>query len=144
MHSYDRERHSLMERHHFWLFWRRPFRCPQQIPRQISSTTSPLSPPLLNFPQDKACTVPEKYLPISNSRCKVLTPEECDNKNGFSLAKNESTYIFITSTEETMQDFYNAFKSICILHHFHEEYKALKMIGKGSFAKVKTLFIIFQ
>jgi len=86
--------------------------------------------------QDKTCTIPEKYLLISNSRCKVLLPEECDSKYGFTLTKNESNYTFVSTLEENVQDWYNVFKSICVLYNFHEEYKALKMIGKGSFAKV--------
>lgn len=55
---------------------------------------------------------------------------------GFSLSKNGNTYEFTTKDENVMKRWVNELKGICILTTFHEEYKAIKMIGRGSFAKV--------
>jgi len=56
---------------------------------------------------------------------------------GFSVTKNGAKYDFHTDDQQTADDWINALKSVCVLTNFHDEYKALKMIGKGSFAKVK-------
>jgi len=66
---------------------------------------------------------------------RIIFDEE-GTKIQFSLSKNDLIYTF-TPAEETMEDWLSALKSACVLSNFHEEYKALKMIGKGSFAKVR-------
>lgn len=55
---------------------------------------------------------------------------------GFALTKNGSTYEFTSKDEAVVKRWINDLKSICVLSTFHEEYKAIKMIGRGSFAKV--------
>jgi len=79
---------------------------------------------------------PEFVIEISYSRLKGLPEVESSSKYGFSLARNENLYEFTTSSKQTVEDWMNALKCICVLSNFHEEYKAIKMIGKGSFAKV--------
>lgn len=71
-------------------------------------------------------------LEISNSRVKTLTGPQ----NGFSLTKNGNTYEFTSKNEDVIKNWFDSLKGICVQTTFHEDYKALKMIGKGSFAKV--------
>eukprot|EP00331_Platyophrya_macrostoma_P001213 CAMPEP_0176405486 /NCGR_PEP_ID=MMETSP0127-20121128/360_1 /TAXON_ID=938130 /ORGANISM="Platyophrya macrostoma, Strain WH" /LENGTH=571 /DNA_ID=CAMNT_0017784541 /DNA_START=311 /DNA_END=2026 /DNA_ORIENTATION=- len=59
-----------------------------------------------------------------------------DGTYGFSLSKNGITYEFTTKNENVLGPWVKSLKTICILCTFHEEYKAVKMIGRGSFAKV--------
>jgi len=58
---------------------------------------------------------------------------------GFSISKNGCTFAFESPSEEAVNDWTSALRKICILQNFHDEYKAVKMIGKGSFAKVSIL-----
>mmetsp|Transcript_54742 Transcript_54742/g.62927 ORF Transcript_54742/g.62927 Transcript_54742/m.62927 type:complete len:657 (-) Transcript_54742:48-2018(-) len=77
---------------------------------------------------------PELIIEIANSKMKVLP---ADNETyGFSLTKNGITYEFTTKDESVSKKWCNELKSICVLSTFHDDYKAIKMIGKGSFAKV--------
>lgn len=55
---------------------------------------------------------------------------------GFTLSKNGNTYEFTTNNESLAKKWITELKAICVLSPFHEEYKAIKMIGRGSFAKV--------
>jgi serine/threonine protein kinase len=52
------------------------------------------------------------------------------------LTKNKITYEFYHTSKAIVEDWIEVLKQICVLTTFHEEYKAHKMIGKGSFAKV--------
>ena len=56
---------------------------------------------------------------------------------GFSITRNGVQYEFYSEDEKIIQDWILVLKNVCIMTNFHEEYKALKMIGKGSFAKVR-------
>lgn len=71
---------------------------------------------------------------IANSKMKVL-PENA-GVFGFSLTKNGNTFEFTTKEENVAKRWITELKAICVLSTFHDEYKAIKMIGKGSFAKV--------
>mgnify|MGYP000925284969 CR=1 FL=1 len=73
-------------------------------------------------------------LEIANSRFKALPNK--DGVFGFSLSKNGNTYEFTSKDEGLVKRWTNDLRGICILSTFHEEYKAIKMIGRGSFAKV--------
>ena len=75
-------------------------------------------------------------LEIANSRMKVLPNSGSDEVYGFSLSKNGNTFEFTTKNESVFNAWIKSLKSICVLAPFHEQYKAVKMIGKGSFAKV--------
>jgi len=59
-----------------------------------------------------------------------------DFQNGFSITKNGQVYEFCSEDSYLVEKWFNTLKKVCILTHFHDEYKALKMIGRGSFAKV--------
>mmetsp|Transcript_42367 Transcript_42367/g.49072 ORF Transcript_42367/g.49072 Transcript_42367/m.49072 type:complete len:647 (-) Transcript_42367:253-2193(-) len=77
---------------------------------------------------------PELVLEIANSKMKVLPSNP--GVFGFSLSKNGNTYEFTTKDENLMKAWVSELKAICVLATFHDDYKAIKMIGKGSFAKV--------
>jgi len=78
----------------------------------------------------------EGVLELAHCKAKHLTPVNGNTCYGFSLSKNGNTYEFYSPNKQVIEDWMNALKTICVLTCFHEEYKALKMIGKGSFAKV--------
>lgn len=65
---------------------------------------------------------------------KVLTSSP--SVHGFSLTKNGNVYEFTSKDEAVIKRWIDELKIICVLTTFHEEYKAIKMIGRGSFAKV--------
>ncbi len=68
-------------------------------------------------------------LDISNAKVQKIS-------NGFSLTKNGKIFEFTSKNEAEIKNWFNLLKGICVLVTFHDDYKALKMIGKGSFAKV--------
>ena len=84
--------------------------------------------------QNSTSKQPDLILEIANSKMKVLPSNT--GVIGFSLTKNGNTYEFTTKDENVNRKWTNELKGICVLTTFHEEYKAIKMIGKGSFAKV--------
>ena len=69
----------------------------------------------------------------------TLGPSMTTSNFGFSITRNGTKYEFFSPDEKTIESWTNALKTVCVLTTFHEEYKALKMIGKGSFAKVFLL-----
>jgi len=74
---------------------------------------------------------------LLHSRLEVLPKNNKEKLGpGFSLNHNGKKYYFYSKDEKAIENWINALKSICVLTNFHDEYKALKMIGKGSFAKV--------
>ena len=75
-------------------------------------------------------------LELSHSKLKAIASTTNNNNYGFSLSKNGSTYEFYTPDQKLRDDWVTVLKGVCVLTSFHDEFKALKMIGKGSFAKV--------
>jgi len=65
-----------------------------------------------------------------------MPPEGSNAYHGFSVTKNGQTYDFYSGDSQAIENWVSALKKVCILTNFHDEYKALKMIGRGSFAKV--------
>lgn len=70
---------------------------------------------------------------MSFSRIKGITS---GSNSGFQVAKNGTSYDFVSSDKSVIEIWMNALKNVCVSTTFHDEYKALKMIGRGSFAKV--------
>jgi len=62
---------------------------------------------------------------------------------GFAITRNGNKYEFFSTDEKCIESWTNALKGICVLTNFHDEYKAQKMIGKGSFAKVSDSSQVF-
>ena len=75
-------------------------------------------------------------LELTNSRLKLLNSEK-RKQYGFALIKNGSTFEFWFEDQNTVDFWVNALRKICIMTNFHEEYKGIKRLGKGSFARVK-------
>jgi len=65
-----------------------------------------------------------------------LKPDDENPNFGFSITKNGAVYTFYHSDKQVIDNWYDAMKKICVLTTFHDDYKAIKMIGRGSFAKV--------
>lgn len=80
--------------------------------------------------------MPEMVLNLAHSKLGEIQPTSTNNNSGFSISKNGATYEFYSTDKEVIDNWIFALKNVCILTTFHEEYKALKMIGRGSFAKV--------
>lgn len=55
---------------------------------------------------------------------------------GFFLLKEKNRYEFLTKDEENFTKVRKFLQSKLILMTFHVDYQVVKMIGKGSFAKV--------
>lgn len=86
--------------------------------------------------KDTSSSCPDQVLDLSFSRFKYLRPEEGLGEFGFSVTKNANTYEFSTSDKQVADNWFEALKKVCVLNTFHDDYKAIKMIGRGSFAKV--------
>jgi len=71
----------------------------------------------------------ECVLDITNAKLKFL-PE------GFTLQKNGVSFNFTSKNEPLIKAWIDHLKGICVLTTFHNDYKAIKMIGRGTFAKV--------
>lgn len=85
---------------------------------------------------------PETVLDIAHSRLKELPQAGSNSNYGFSLAKNGATYDFYSSNKSEIEAWTGFLKNFCVLGTFHSEYKAIKIIGKGSFAKVILIDIV--
>jgi len=92
-----------------------------------------LSNKLLVFYVDEFSIAPESVLEIDYTR---LVPVSQDNTHGFTITKHNLTFEFTTPNKQIADNWVNALRNVCVLSGFHDEYKAIKMIGKGSFAKV--------
>jgi len=79
---------------------------------------------------------PEFVIDIAHSRMYPLPLSMNTANYGFAITRNGNKYEFFSSDEKSIESWTNALKTICVLTNFHDEYKAQKMIGKGSFAKV--------
>lgn len=77
----------------------------------------------------------EAVLDISNAR---ITPLEAP-ATGFTMNKNSGSFEFSFTEKQIYDNWIAALRNVCIFTNFHEEYRASKMIGKGSFAKVLFL-----
>jgi len=80
--------------------------------------------------------MPETSLELAHAKLKEIHPTSTNSNHGFSISKDGATYEFYSPEKEIIDNWIYALKNVCILTTFHEEYKALKMIGRGSFAKV--------
>lgn len=52
------------------------------------------------------------------------------------VSKNGNSFELRFDDKETTKMWIDVLKRVCVLTNFHEEYKAIKLIGKGTFAKV--------
>ena len=60
---------------------------------------------------------------------------------GFQLMKNNETLELFTNEKKIYTKWRALLVARCVLQSFHDDYLVIKMIGKGSFAKVYTFFI---
>jgi len=110
--------------------------------RQGSSSPAPtpglyaLQNKTLSSYRNETDQTPEAVLNLAQSRLKYTPPDGTTKNHGFSVTKNGQTYDFYSEESQVIEDWVTILKKVCILTNFHDEYKALKMIGRGSFAKV--------
>jgi len=91
---------------------------------------------VLAYYESPTSKVAQFVLDLAHSRIYLsLTPSD-DQNYSFSVSRNGNTYKFFSADKKTIENWATALRQVCVLTNFHEEYKALKMIGKGSFAKV--------
>jgi len=119
----------------------------ENLTRQVPGANAPpqqgsyaLHNRTLVYYKSMSSKLPESYLDLAHSKLRAVPPATTNTATsmnyGFSLTKNGATYEFYSPEKEVIDDWIVALKNVCILTTFHEEYKALKMIGRGSFAKV--------
>jgi len=114
-----------------------------KLSREVSPHTTPvqgfysLHGRTLAYHGKKDPTAPaEAVLNLTNSQLRVIQSDSSTPVHGFSITKNTVKHEFFAEEGQTVEIWVNALKHVCVMHNFHEEYKAVKMIGKGSFAKV--------
>ena len=87
----------------------------------------------------------ESVLECSNARLSKIQGPSHNYQFGLLLVKNGISYEFFSPDEKIIDNWFHCLRQFCILTNFHDEYKAIKMIGKGSFAKViHILTILFH
>jgi serine/threonine protein kinase len=79
---------------------------------------------------------PQTVLDLAQSRLNTLPATETNSSHGFMVTKNGNSYEFYSTDKQTVDDWIKVLRSICVVTDFHKEYKAIKMIGQGGFAKV--------
>ena len=63
----------------------------------------------------------------------------------FKFWKNNKSCEFYTNDQKIFETWKNFLRYKCVLSTFHDDFEVKKMIGKGSFAKVKTIdFLIYS
>lgn len=67
---------------------------------------------------------------------------EINYKYGFHFFRNQNTIQLLTNDSKTYEDLKKIIVLKTIQHTFHEEFEVKKLIGKGSFAKVK-IYLFF-
>lgn len=80
-----------------------------------------------------------RVLDLAHSRLEQITLSE-DGPSSFNVNRNGTTYKFYSNDKKVIENWCVTLRVVCVLTNFHDEYKAIKMIGKGSFAKVFTHF----
>lgn len=81
--------------------------------------------------------MPDAVLELAHSKMKPI--EANDGVQGFTVTKNGSSFDFYAPDNKVGSAWVDALKGVCVLLTFHDEYKAIKMIGRGSFAKVSQV-----
>jgi serine/threonine protein kinase len=75
-------------------------------------------------------------LNLTHSKLKYLPADATNSEHGFEVTKNGSSFEFYSPDKQTIDNWMMILRSFCVVSDFHEEFKAIKMIGQGSFAKV--------
>ncbi len=68
-----------------------------------------------------------------------------DFKGGFLIMRNKNHHYMYSNNLIQLETWRKELSSKCVLHSFHNDYEVIKLLGKGSFAKVsnfKKLFYI--
>jgi len=86
--------------------------------------------------KNSSSKIPESVLDLNFAKLKAILPNDDSENFGFSLSRNDITFEFYSTQKQVAEDWIEVLKEICVLSTFHDDYKALKMIGRGSFAKV--------
>jgi len=94
---------------------------------------------LLVFYGDNAFENPQSILDLSQSHIKLMEPNQGATAHGLMLSRGSSTFELQFTDKKQQDDWMQVFKGVSILDTFHEDYKAIKMIGKGGFAKVRLV-----
>jgi len=100
-----------------------------QVPTQSTACFMLFQRCIVQLKSNSSSKQAEGVLDISNARVKLVN-------SGFSLSKNGVTYEFTSKDENVIKNWMTQLKSLVVMTNFHDEYKAIKMIGRGSFAKV--------
>jgi len=94
---------------------------------------------LLVFHGEQFSNNPLVVLDLQQSRLKSISNSRVKLNQGFIIARNGYSFEFLSSDKQNVDAWKTALKEICVLEGFLEEYKILKTIGKGSFAKVHLI-----
>jgi hypothetical protein len=89
--------------------------------------------------QDKSDKQYRGYMEIEWVRTAYISKENADDQFQFGIRfiKNGKYSDLWTNSEEDYQKWKLALAQVCIQCDFHVKFNAIKMIGKGSFARVR-------
>jgi len=80
----------------------------------------------------------QKYLDLACSKLKILSQSQSTKTLGLEVTKNGQSYELLFNDKKTFEDWSEVLREFCVLSSFYEEYKTVKMIGKGTFARVSS------
>jgi len=78
---------------------------------------------------------PKAIIDINYSRLMTLS-FHANPAYGFKLTKNNAAFEFYFADSKTSEYWTDALRNICVMTNFHAEYKAVKLLGQGGFARV--------
>lgn len=91
---------------------------------------------MLVFYGENSFENPQSILDLAQSHVRNMPTTQGVSVFGLILSRGGTIIELQFNDKKQQDDWMQVFKGVCILDSFHEEYKALKMIGKGGFAKV--------
>lgn len=81
-------------------------------------------------------------------RVKLEYIELCEKHNppkyGFKLCRGNKVTIIYAQDKNTYENFKKELDQRCVLHCFQDKYEVEKLIGKGSFGKVRLLYALWN
>ncbi len=80
---------------------------------------------------------------VKLERIEYQDPSKKKTKYGFCFTKNQQSAKIYTTDRELYEKFLEILSKMCILTTFEEDYEIEKLIGKGSFGKVRLRMGIF-
>ena len=86
------------------------------------------------FVKKEGAKRPHKAIDLEYVKCQWVIDGDT---NGILFIKNMEHFAIFTKKQNVYQEWKEELRSLCLISDFHDEYKVCKLVGNGSFAKVR-------